>query len=594
MSPDKVKTVAQWPVPKVKQELQSFLGFCNYYRRFIRNFSGIARPLYVLTGKVDWQWEDKEQQAFEHLKATICSEPVIAVYDPTAPTRIEVDSSDFANGGVLSQLIDNVWRPIAFRSQSLNVAQQNYEIYDKELLAIVEALREWRHYLIGLSFEIWTDHQNLMYFREAKKINRRQARWYGELQDYDFTLVHKKGMQMGKADLLSRRADLNGGEKANENVTVLKPEWFSREIDMENLDEDFLQRIKRSIDNKDQAVIKALNTKDPIWREEDGFLLCQERLYVPRNKKLREDIIHAHHDTVVAGHPGQKGTRELITRNYFWPQITGDVNRYVAGCEKCQRTKPKRHMPRAPLNPHDTPPHPWHTVTGDMIGELPESAGYNAIVVFVDKFSKQIHIIPSNTSCTAQGMATLFRDHIFKLHGKPRKFISDRGGQYKSMFSDEFYRLTGIEHNPSTAYHPQTDGQTERINQEIEQYLRLFINYHQSDWADWLALAEFSYNDKQHSATGFSPFYVNHGRHPYKGTEPDFAGSMVPGAAEFVEKMESIRKETEAALSLAAETMKKYYDRSRLPAHPYKVGDKVYLEGINLSISRPVAKLSDK
>ena len=259
--------------------------------------------------------------------------------------------------------------------------------------------------------------------------------------------------------------------------------------------------------------------KDPIWREENGFLLCQERLYVPRNKKLREDIIRAHHDTVVAGHPGQKGTRELITRNYFWPQITGDVNRYVAGCEKCQRTKPKRHMPRAPLNPHDTPPHPWHTVTGDMIGELPESAGYNAIAVFVDKFSKQIHIIPSNTSCTAQGMATLFRDHIFKLHGKPRKFISDRGGQYKSMFSDEFYRLTGIEHNPSTAYHPQTDGQTERINQEIEQYLRLFINYHQSDWADWLALAEFSYNDKQHLATGFSPFYVNHGQHPYKGTE---------------------------------------------------------------------------
>ena len=154
MSPDKVKAVAQWPVPKVKQELQSFLGFCNYYRRFIRTFSGIARPLHVLTGKVDWQWGDKEQQAFEHLKATICSEPVIAVYDPTAPTRIEVDSSDFANGGVLSQLIDNVWRPIAFRSQSLNAAQQNYEIYDKELLAIVEALREWRHYLIGLSFEI--------------------------------------------------------------------------------------------------------------------------------------------------------------------------------------------------------------------------------------------------------------------------------------------------------------------------------------------------------------------------------------------------------------------------------------------------------
>ena len=190
-----------------------------------------------------------------------------------------------------------------------------------------------------------------------------------------------------------------------------------------------------------------------------------------------------------------------------------------------------------------------------MIGELPESSGYNAIAVFVDRFSKQIHVIPSNTSCTALGMATLFRDHVFKLHGKPRKFISDRGGQYKSLFSDKFYRLSGIEANPSTAYHPQTDGQTERINQEIEQYLRLFINYHQSDWADWLALVEFSYNDKRQAATGASPFYVNTGRHPYKGIEPNFEESTVPSAAEFAKKMADIHKETKAALELTAEMM---------------------------------------
>ena len=594
MSPNKVTAVSEWPVPQNKSQLQSFLGFCNYYRRFIRNFSGIARPLHVLTGNVDWTWSDKEQEAFEKLKTSICSEPVIAVYVQGAPIRVEVDSSDFANGGILSQEIDGVWRPIAFRSQSLSPTQQNYEIYDKELLAIVEALREWRHYLVGNHFEIWTDHQNLTYFREAQKINRRQARWYTELQDFDFTLVHKKGKQMGKADLLSRRADLDGGEKHNENVTVLKSEWFNRVIAIETLDSDFVQRIKQSLNNKDQSVVKALNDKDPSWREEDGLLLCQERLYVPRNKKLKEDIIRAHHDSAVAGHPGQKSTRELITRNYYWPQITADVNRYVAGCEKCQRTKPKRHMPKAPLNPHDAPPYPWHTVSGDMIGELPESSGYNAIAVFVDRFSKQIHVIPSNTNCTALGMATLFRDHVFKLHGKPRKFISDRGSQYKSLFSDEFYRLSGIEANPSTAYHPQTDGQTERINQEIEQYLRLFINYHQSDWADWLALAEFSYNDKRQASTGFSPFYVNSGRHPYKGTEPNFEESTVPGAAEFVKKMEDIHKETKAALELTAETMKKYYDKKRQPSHQYKVGDKVYLEGLNLTIARPMTKLSDK
>ena len=597
MDPKKIEAVRSWPVPKTLTQLQSFLGFCNYYRRFIRNFSKLARPLHDLTGNADWKWTDSQQEAFEALKEAICTEPVITVYVPGAPLRVETDSSDFANGSVLSQKIDDVWHPVAFRSQSLQEAQRNYEVYDKELLAIIEALREWRHYLIGTDtpFEIWTDHQNLTFFRQPHKINRRQARWYNELQQYNFTLVHKQAKQMVKADLLSRRADHDGGEKDNENVTVLKDEWFAQAISLEALDADFLRRIKQSRNNIDSQVRRMLDDpRQDQWHEEDGFIMFQERLYVPKNKVLREDIIRTHHDTRTAGHPGQKGTRELITRNYFWPGITSDVNRYVAGCVKCQRTKAHRQMPRAPLNPHDAPPYPWHTVSGDMIGELPQSNGYNAIAVFVDRFSKQIHVIPSNTSCSAAGMATLFRDHVFKLHGIPRKFISDRGSQYESKFSREFYKLLGIEANPSTAYHPQTDGQTERINQEIEQYLRIFVNYHQDDWADWLSLAEFNYNDKQSSATGFSPFYVNHGRHPYKGTEPNFEEVNVPAAGGFVEQMSKIHKETQAALELTKETMKRYYDQNRRPSHPYKIGDWVYLEGLNLTTARPMSKLSDK
>ena len=164
MSPEKVAAVADWPVPRNKTELQSFLGFCNYYRRFIRGFSGIAHPLHALTGNTEFRWEDEQQKAFEQLKESICSKPVVAIYDPEAPIRVEVDSSDFANGGIISQYINDHWRPIAFRSQSLSDTQRNYEIYDKELLAIISALRDWRHYLMGHDFEIWTDHQNLQYF----------------------------------------------------------------------------------------------------------------------------------------------------------------------------------------------------------------------------------------------------------------------------------------------------------------------------------------------------------------------------------------------------------------------------------------------
>ena len=229
----------------------------------------------------------------------------------------------------------------------------------------------------------------------------------------------------------------------------------------------------------------------------------------------------------------------------------------------------------------------------DLIGELPESQGYNAICVFVDRFSKMIHAVPTTTKLTAEGMALLYRDHIFNRHGVPRKFIHDRGTQFESRFMKELYRLLAIEANPSTAYHPQTDGQTERINQEIEQYLRMFINYHQSDWVSWLSLAEFSYNDKEQTSMGHSPFFVNYGRHPYKGVNTR-REARNETAGEFVKRMEKVREETESALKRAAETMKRFYDRTRGKSHPYKVGDKVMLEATNLPVDRPMRKLSDK
>ena len=244
------------------------------------------------------------------------------------------------------------------------------------------------------------------------------------------------------------------------------------------------------------------------------------RIYVPRDTTLRGDIVRAHHDTRIAGHPGQYKTFELITRNYWWPGLQRDVNRYVEGCEACQRTKARRTLVKAPLHPHSVPLGPWEVISVDLIGELPESAGYNAICVVVDRFSKQIHVVPTQTSLTAHGMAKIYRDQVFRLHGIPRKIIHDRGPQFESKFMKDFYRMVGIEGNPSTAYHPQTDGQTERLNQEIEQYLRLFIDHHQSDWAEWLSLAEFAYNNKVQTSLGHSPFFVNQGYHPHGGVAP--------------------------------------------------------------------------
>lgn len=208
-------------------------------------------------------------------------------------------------------------------------------------------------------------------------------------------------------------------------------------------------------------------------------------------------------------------------------------------------------------------------------------------------YSKQIIAIPSNIELNAEGWGKALRDHVVAHHGLPRKIISNRGTEFKNKFISELYQSLGIEANPSTAYHPQTDGQTERINQEIEQYLRLFINYRQADWAEWLPLAAFSYNNKVHSTTGYTLFFVNKGYHPYEGTQPVREG-LSENVQQFVDRMNRVREDTSAAISLAQESMKRFYDRKRKSGPEYKTGDKVWLEGINIRTDRPMKKLDDK
>ena len=187
---EKIKAVKEWKTPTKIKDVESFLGFVNFYRQFIHNFSHTARPLNELKGKKEWKWEKEHQEAFEELKEKITSQPVLALPKREGKFRVETDTSGHAIGGVLSQEQEGKWKPIAFLSRTMQPAERNYKIYDKELLAIVEALAKWRQYLLDAAerFEIWTDHENLKYFREPHKLNGRQARWYLKLQDYDFIL----------------------------------------------------------------------------------------------------------------------------------------------------------------------------------------------------------------------------------------------------------------------------------------------------------------------------------------------------------------------------------------------------------------------
>ncbi|SJL18732.1 uncharacterized protein ARMOST_22332 [Armillaria ostoyae] len=597
MDPVKLAGIAEWPVPTKKKELQSFLGFANFYRRFIKGYSDIVRPMTRLTGKEVWTWGTAQQIAFQQLKNRFAIDVILRIPTEKGQFRIEADASEGAIGAVLSQEQDGKWRPVAFLSKALTITERNYEIYDKELLAIMLALDEWRHYLMGaaVDFEIWTDHQNLQYFRKPQKLNRRQARWVTELAEYHFTLHHKPGASNKKADLLSRRADHLQGQDDNDKITVLSPEHF-RTMIMPTINETH-ERIKsttRSHQKWDQGIANSLNHEKGI-KERDGLLYYDQRIYVPRDSTTRGEIISRCHDHITAGHPGIEKTKELVLRDYWWPKLKRDVEAYVRGCETCARTKASTQARRAPLHPNEIPSEPWTHISVDMITGLVPCKGLDAILVIVDRFSKAIIPIACKTTLSSEGWAKILRDEVYAKYGMPVTVISDRGPQFVSKFLQDLYKMLDIKGNASTAYHPQTDGQTERVNQEIEKYLRIFINVRQTDWPEWLPLAAFQHNNRIHSATGKSPFFVNFGRNPRIAPDTHtHAALRTPASEEFKATMKLIHDETKAALTKVAEQMKTQYDKKKKAAITYQPGDKVWLDTTNLHLARPKKKLNDK
>jgi len=274
------------------------------------------------------------------------------------------------------------------------------------------------------------------------------------------------------------------------------------------------------------------------------------KVYVPRDEKLRVEIIRLHHDTPIGGHEGQWKTVELVTRNFWWPGITKEVKKYMEGCDACQRNKNRTEQPAGKLMPNSIPEKPWTHISADFITKLPLAQGYDSILVVVDRLTKMVHFIPTTEKTSAEGLARLFRDNVWKLHGLSESIISDRGPQFAAGLMKELNGMLGIKSKLSTAFHPQTDGQTERVNQELEQYLRMFIDHRQEQWPEWLGTAEFAYNNKAHLSIKTSPFKANYGQDPRMGFEGRKKGKYA-GAEKFVEKMKEIQEEAKAALGKA-------------------------------------------
>ncbi|KAK3548932.1 hypothetical protein QTP70_021678 [Hemibagrus guttatus] len=412
----KVRAVTEWPNPTTIKELQQFLGFANFYRCFIRNYSSVAGPLTsLLQGKRAprrLSWSDQAQAAFIKLKDSFTTAPILCHPDPDLPFVVEVDASSSGIGAMLSQRhsIPGKLHPCAFFSRKLTAAEANYDVENWELLSIKAALEEWRHWLEGArhSFLVLTDHRNLEYLRSTKHLNLRQAWWALFFTRFDFSVIYRTGTKNSKADALSRQFEAQS-EPSQPNL-----------------------------------ILPAAAILAPVWWS------------------LIEEIQRAHADKPPPVNcPSTKVCVPLQT----------DVERFVRSCSTCAQSQVCRQLPEGLLEPLPTPQCPWYHLSVDFLTDLPNSGGFTMVMVVVDRFSKACKLIPLKGYPTAMQTAEAMFQHVFQNFSLPEDIVSDRGSQLTSRVWRYLCERLGINVCLSSVYHPQSNGQAENLNQEIPQVL---------------------------------------------------------------------------------------------------------------------------
>ncbi|XP_057708757.1 uncharacterized protein tanc1b isoform X4 [Corythoichthys intestinalis] len=570
--PAKIKAVAEWPTPTSRKQLQRFLGFANFYRRFIQNYSMRAEPLTRLTSnKRPFVWSPVAEAAFVSLKRSFTSSPVLVHADPDLPFVVEVDASSSGVGAILSQRssVDQKLHPCAFYSRRLTPAEANYDVGNRELLAIVQALQEWRHWLEGteVPFQILTDHKNLQYLRAAKRLNSRQARWALLLTRFNYVITYRPGSRNGKPDALSRLHEPAGEEPSEEpvvpgNLIVGTLRW-----EVERLVEEALQGVK-------------VPGGCPAGR-----------LFVPVAQ--RAAVLKWSHTSKFACHPGVSRTFFLLSQKFWWPGMRKDVMDYVSACSVCARGKAVHRAPAGLLRPLPVPSRPWSHVALDFITGLPRSRGHSVILTVVDRFSKMVHFVALPKLPSALETADLLVTHVFRTHGIPCDLVSDRGPQFVSRVWAAFCKALGATSSLSSGYHPQSNGQTERVNQELEAALRCVCHLHPASWSSHLPWVEYAHNTLVCSATGRSPFMTAYGFQPPLFPSQE-AEVVVPSVQVHLRRAHRVWRDTRAALVRTAARNRLIADRHRRPAPAYRPGQMVWLSARDLRLAGTSKKLGPR
>ncbi|KAF1317042.1 reverse transcriptase, partial [Globisporangium splendens] len=540
---EKVKAIDDWPIPQNVKQLRQWLGLANYLHKYTRNYAALVQPLTSLLKKDnEWEWSEQHQAAFAEVKknlreAPITEAPVLALADHEKPFHVVCDASDYAIGCALMQHDDEgKERVVSYQSRQLRSAERNYPVHGKELLAMKYALAKFRVYLLGEEqFAIYTDHASLRTAVKTPRLSQRMARRFSFFAEYKFVVHCKPGKSNILADALSRRPDYDPKNKSDDTngacrlcedvnaiaagVTSTIQEEITEGYKQDEACQELIKYFKNPSDKALQNLPSRARSRVHRYSMHNELLYYAvdegdpARIVVPNDEGLRHRLLYEYHDGPSSGHLGREKTFLNLSRDYYWPHMYKWVRKYVRTCEVCQRVKPSGST-QAPLRSLPVPQDSWKSVSMGFIFGLPRDRhGRNGILVFVDRFSKMVHLTPVSDKISAEMTAKVFVDVVFRLHGLPSEIVSDRDTRFTSRFWRTLLGILDTKLSMSTAAHPETDGQTERVNRVLEDVLRSYATSF-GEWSEFLPLAEFALNNSTHVSTGHTPFYVNYGLHP--------------------------------------------------------------------------------
>ncbi|GJX67527.1 reverse transcriptase domain-containing protein [Tanacetum coccineum] len=534
VDPSKVESVKNWKTPESPTEIRSFLGLAGYYRRFIENFSKIAKPLTLLTQKNKaYVWGDKQDEAFQILKEKLCNAPVLALPDGPDDFVVYCDASKQGFGCVLMQQ----GKVIAYASRQLKIHENNYTTHDLELGAVVFALKIWRHYLYGTKSVIYTDHKSLQYIFDQKELNMRQRRWIELLSDYECEIKYHPGKANVVADALSRKERLKPRRVCAMSITIysgLKTKILEAQSEASKdlkAPAEWLRGLERHFEQR-----------------ADGEIYFFDHTWIPSVGNVRKLIMDEAHTSRYSVHLGADKMYYDLRDLYWWPGMKRDIAEYVSRCLTCAKIKAEHQKPSGFLQQPEIPEWKWEKITMDFVTKLPKSSsGHDTIWVVVDRLTKSDHFLPIREDYKTEKLAKVYTNEIVARHGMPVSIISDCDSRFKS-----------------------------HLWQAFQKALACVMDFGGS-WDTHLPLIEFSYNNSYHTSIKCAPFEALYGRKcrsPVIWTEVGESQLIGPETVqEMTEKIFQIKERLKTARS----RQKSYADKRRKPLE-FKVGDRVLLK----------------